>query len=439
MTTQDVDPKTYYAVGNGLYEKTGKLYDAFSVNVKILGETGSMAGTDDAGTAWAASYDTRVGEVLGAVNDLTAAMQNCGGVIIQAGYNHAVAEHDATPGQQGPVPARPAESQSVAGCLAAPPSAGGPGKGLLDDAIGLVEQVGVPVPDGDTEKIAKAADAWNRLATVYQTMSVVEALDVDARTFADTRSPEVGQIIDDLHTLRDAAALVLGGCAELAKSCRAYESALDDLRHQLEGILKDLAIELAVTAAITIAASFVSFGAGAVAGTAKAAQSIKKFAGIITEAIGAWKITRSISKGVESIEDIVGVRSKLQRLKSLGRKGKPAEAPLGTGVQRVPETPLTTSRAQIEAKFKHAGDFGVAESRGKSEFDAFDQAVSRHVSDPSTMHIAGTYRGNPAILNYNPSSGLVVVQGPTGEFISGWRVSQVQANNIVTQGKLGGG
>lgn len=53
--TQDVDPETYYAVGRGLFEKAGKLYDAFSVNVNILGETGSMAGSDDSGTAWAAS------------------------------------------------------------------------------------------------------------------------------------------------------------------------------------------------------------------------------------------------------------------------------------------------------------------------------------------------------------------------------------------------
>ncbi|BCI51603.1 hypothetical protein NIIDNTM18_08810 [Mycolicibacterium litorale] len=55
MTAQDVDPETYYAVGKGLFDKASKLYDAFEVNVKTLGETGSMAGSDDAGTAWASS------------------------------------------------------------------------------------------------------------------------------------------------------------------------------------------------------------------------------------------------------------------------------------------------------------------------------------------------------------------------------------------------
>jgi hypothetical protein len=138
VTVQDVDPETFYGVGARLFELAGDMYDAFQVNVTMLGETGAMAGSDDAGTAWAASYDARVGEVLGAVNDLTLALENYGGVIIQAGYNHAVAEHNATPGAGAP-PVKPPEPVSVAGVLSAPPSAGGPGKGLIDNAIGLAD------------------------------------------------------------------------------------------------------------------------------------------------------------------------------------------------------------------------------------------------------------------------------------------------------------
>jgi hypothetical protein len=90
---------------------------------------------------------------------------------------------------------------------------------------------------------------------------------------------------------------------------------------------RDLAIELAVTAAIGIAASFVSFGAGAVAGTAKAAQSITKFARIISEAVGAWKISKNIASGVKKARDIAGLRAKLQRIINMGRKGKPKGPP----------------------------------------------------------------------------------------------------------------
>lgn len=321
MTVQDVDPETFYGVGARLFELAGDMYDAFQVNVTMLGETGAMAGSDDAGTAWAASYDARVGEVLGAVNDLTLALENYGGVIIQAGYNHAVAEHNATPGAGAP-PVKPPEPVSVAGVLSAPPSAGGPGKGLIDNAIGLADQVGVPVPDGDTEKIDKAAQAWDRLATVYQTKTVVEALEVNARRFSDTKSPEVELIGRDLLELRDATKAILDSCAELSKSCNDYRTALDELRNNIGGILEDLAIELGATAAIGIAASFVTFGVGAVAATAKAAHTITKFAKIIGLAVASWKMTKNIGKGVQKIADIAKVRKQLERIKNLGRKDK---------------------------------------------------------------------------------------------------------------------
>jgi len=226
-----------WQVGKGLFEKAGKLYDAFNVNVRLLDTTGSMAGTDDSGVAWASSHDARATEVLGAANDLIAAMENYGGMIIQAGYNHAVAEHNATAGNQGPAPTKPPEPASTAGVLTRPPSAGGPGSGLLD-TVGLMQQVGVPLPDGDTDKVSTAADAWDRMATVYQTTSIAESLGVDARAFWDKPSPGVEFIVRDLEPLRDSTSAVLNGCAEVAESCNEYESALGDLRTQLEQILK---------------------------------------------------------------------------------------------------------------------------------------------------------------------------------------------------------
>ena len=253
-----------------------------------------MAGSDDSGTAWATSYDARVGEVLGAVNDLILALENYGGVITQAGYNHAIAEHNATAGAGAP-PVKPPDPVSVAGVLSAPPSAGGPGKGLIDNAIGLADQVGIPVPDGDTEKIDKAAQAWDRLATVYQTKTVVEALEVNARAFSDTQSVEVDYIARDLRELKDATSGILEACAELSQSCRDYKSALDELRNDIGEILEDLAVELGATAAIGVAASFVTFGVGAVAATAK---------------------------GVQKVADVAKVRQKLERIKNLGRRGK---------------------------------------------------------------------------------------------------------------------
>jgi hypothetical protein len=100
---------------------------------------------------------------------------------------------------------------------------------------------------------------------------------------------------------------------------------------------------------------------------------------------------------------------------------------------------LTLDSAQLEAKFKHAADFGITEPRGAAGFEAYGNAVDSFVSDSSTVRIEGTYRGNAAILNYDPQSRLVVIQEPSGEFVSGWRMSPAQLHYVVTKGSLGGG
>jgi hypothetical protein len=72
-------------------------------------------------------------------------------------------------------------------------------------------------------------------------------------------------------------------------------------------------------------------------------------------------------------------------------------------------------------------------------FQAFGKAVDSFVSDPATVRMTGTYRGDPAILNYNPSTAQVVVQAPDGSLISGWRMSPAQLQNVIERGSLGGG
>jgi hypothetical protein len=119
--------------------------------------------------------------------------------------------------------------------------------------------------------------------------------------------------------------------------------------------------------------------------------------------------------------------------------GSPGE-PGGAGAPPVIEkNPLQTDRAQIEAKYKHAEDFDVTDPRGRTGFDKFENALKAVVDDPTTMHIQGAYRGQPAILNYNPGSGVCVIQSPDGQFISGFKLSPGQVQNVLGRGSLGGG
>jgi Colicin D len=102
----------------------------------------------------------------------------------------------------------------------------------------------------------------------------------------------------------------------------------------------------------------------------------------------------------------------------------------------IDEVPLQDDLKQIESKYKHASDFGVPEPRGRAGFDKFDDVLRQFLHDPSTLHIDGTYHREPAILNVNPDSGLVVIQSPDGQLISAWKMSPGQLNNALTRGSL---
>jgi hypothetical protein len=117
----------------------------------------------------------------------------------------------------------------------------------------------------------------------------------------------------------------------------------------------------------------------------------------------------------------------------------PGEPGGGAAPTLINEVPLQTDRAQIEAKYKHAADFGVTDPRGSAGFDKLENALKQVVSDPATMHIQGTYRGQPAILNYNPGTEVCVIQSPDGRFISGFKLSPAQVENVLGRSSLGGG
>lgn len=310
--------------------------------------------------------------------------------------------------------------------------------------MNIASQVGIPVPDGDTGKLARAADAWDRLGTIYQNTNARDKITISATLFDDVTSPDAVHIRDDLRTLSSSIDQLLTSCKQLSESCLAYRDALKELRDEIKGFLEGLVKDLAIDAGITIAAALISFGAGAVAG-AKAVDTVRRWAKRIGDGIILWRARKAaqIAGRTQDAKDALAKASKAVRdiFERLRKKGdRPANGPkIGTGVKTVEKRDLVIDRASIEKKYKHASNFGVTEPRGRDGFDKYEAAVRNHVDDPKTMHIDGTYRGDPAILNYNPDTGLVVVQSPKGDFISGWKLSPTQEQYVLNEGKLGGG
>jgi len=126
--------------------------------------------------------------------------------------------------------------------------------------------------------------------------------------------------------------------------------------------------------------------------------------------------------------------------KHLGNRLARAEAASGSllaarGAGQASEVLLRTGQ-QLQAKFKHAKDFGVVGNYSKANAAEFSRAIHQHINSPGVRAIQGTYHKQPVTHYLDPSSGLNAMADPAGNFISGWKLSPGQLQNVVTHGGL---
>lgn len=91
---------------------------------------------------------------------------------------------------------------------------------------------------------------------------------------------------------------------------------------------------------------------------------------------------------------------------------------------------------QLQKKFKHAEDFGVSGSYTKENATKFWKAIQQHATSGRTQEILGQYRGKPAIHFLDPETGLNVVTDTAGSFVTGWKLSVQQLEDVLTKGWL---
>ncbi|WP_342801625.1 hypothetical protein [Nocardia sp. No.11] len=283
MTVLDVAPQVYYDAATACNTAASGLMTAFQSGMYSLKETSGMAGSVGDGKTWADSYDTRARELWKMSLDMVLALDGYASVLNQAGYNHALADHN--PASGVPEPQLPTLNPAFTGSLdqlifTLPTSAGGDGRGIVDDGLELAAKVGIPIPDGDTGKLSRAADLWNAMATHESVTAVATELERVAAMFDQVTSPDANFIDEDLRELKTAASDISGAYGEIAQACRDQKQAHDDLREQLRKTLEDLGKalleEIAINAAIAVATSFVSFRGGCGVGRCENSQSYRQ-------------------------------------------------------------------------------------------------------------------------------------------------------------------
>jgi hypothetical protein len=97
---------------------------------------------------------------------------------------------------------------------------------------------------------------------------------------------------------------------------------------------------------------------------------------------------------------------------------------------------LLRTPAQLQAKFKHAGVFGVTGNYNKVNAVQFSRAINMHINSPSVIVIKGSYHGIPATHYLDPWTGLNVVEDAAGYFWTGWKLGNDQLRNVLMHGGL---
>ncbi len=119
------------------------------------------------------------------------------------------------------------------------------------------------------------------------------------------------------------------------------------------------------------------------------------------------------------------------------REGKIAISAIDPVVPIGPRQPdINISNQQLQKKYKHAKDFGVNGNNNSSSLSRLREAIERHVADPATKIIKGTYRGEPVTHYVNPNTGLNVIKDASGNFLSGWKLNPSQLQNVLSRGSL---
>ncbi|WP_433197374.1 ADP-ribosyltransferase [Nocardia sp. CA-107356] len=294
-----------------------------------------MTGSYDEAKKWAKTYDTRAEELLDMSNDLAEAVHAYGCLLLDMGYNHALAEAAATMGDDA-APDKPATPGPVAYLCRVPlPSAGGPGQGLIDGGVQLAEAIGITIPDGNVDLLARAADTWTKIADAEPVATMAGALERVAWSFEAIVSPEYAHIDEDLRALRDAALATTAAMYELSASAKDHHDGLVELREGMKKVLEDLGEELfkelVITVAIAIAASVVTFGIGAAVASARVVAIAARFARPIRALIDAFKAAR-LGKGVKAEQTLAKHAKELKRVKDLKVKAQPYKRPLANEI-----------------------------------------------------------------------------------------------------------
>ncbi|OWJ64345.1 hypothetical protein BWR60_25070 [Inquilinus limosus] len=120
--------------------------------------------------------------------------------------------------------------------------------------------------------------------------------------------------------------------------------------------------------------------------------------------------------------------------------GSVANVPRSLGAAATPVTGkvLSFERRSVQKAFsEHKKDFGLDGNWNSTKAAELEEKVTAFINSPGVQRIEGKYRGQPGFAHHvDPSTGLNVVEGPAGNFVTGFTLGPRQLNDVLTHGIL---
>lgn len=383
MPTLVVDPAQYAHAAASMTSVAHSAHSAVSTLAVELGASSGMAGSDNAGTAWADGYDQGARAALGAAASAVGAVGNIATRLHATGENHAHADASSVIGGGGDGSVGAAPTPPTMSAPSVPSSAGGSGGG--PPGWSLVESlVGYVWPNGHQDRLHAADAAWK--AAAAQLQDAAGPTSAAASAVSAQQSPEsaaAAQACTDTGShLRELSSVF----TELGSSCSEYAAHLDQAHHEIIHELEVLLAQTVAIEAVSAIAGFFTAGIGELAGqaveTARLTAAANRIRGIIEGLIAAARVVASkvgevAAKAVRvSVDAAKAAQSPVTRAATAVAKAAPKNFAVGSGLEAAKEGVLT-----VETGHNHFDPTRIAA-----------QGASSVVTSPAAQKIASSGR-----------------------------------------------
>lgn len=268
-----IDPDQLLKAADHFADANAAAAAAYATLKNWLASSGSMAGDDKTSEDFAGEYDTAAKETMRAAADMVGALAGMARLVYLTGGNHANANlasvYSASPPEQDSCV--PPDTTVTVSAYAPPSAVGG------DDADTPVlwdlitdHLEGYTWPGADVPTLRAVGDAWKQFRSAVEE-TVVPHLDSAVDQLRQQDSADIDVALGVIADLKLEIRELGHHTAQLGDACEDYAQQVQDVRETVKSILRDLAFEAGLTAAIGGGLTLLTGGLGA-AGSAGVAS-----------------------------------------------------------------------------------------------------------------------------------------------------------------------